>query len=75
MPGEDGSGPTGQGSGTGRGVGAGRGQGRGRMGGPLGAGPGGDCVCSQCGEKVAHVPGQPCSQVKCPKCGANMTRG
>ena len=67
----------GQGQGTGRGQGAGAGQGRGggrgRMGGFAG-GPGGNCVCASCGEKVQHQQGVPCNQMKCPKCGAVMTR-
>jgi len=75
MPRGDGTGPTGQGPGTGRGMGAGRGQGRGRMGGQFAAGPRGQCVCPQCGEKAVHAAGQPCTQMKCPKCGATMTRG
>ena len=64
MPGGNGTGPFGQG---------GAGQGRGR-GGPSSAGPGGNCVCSQCGYKAPHQQGQPCNQVKCPKCGSQMTR-
>lgn len=63
----------GMGSGRGRG-GRGGGGGRGRMGGPLAAGPGGSCLCPSCGEKVPHVPGQPCNQTNCPKCGTPMTR-
>lgn len=74
MPGGDGTGPSGQGPGTGRGRRAGRGQGgRGRMGG-FAAGPGGQCVCPSCGHKVAHQAGVPCTDRKCPKCGAAMTR-
>jgi len=70
MPRKDGTGPTGQGSGTGRG----QVSGRGRMGGPLSAGPGGDCVCPKCGTTVEHTVGQSCSSVSCPKCGSKMTR-
>jgi len=56
--------------------GFGRGGGRGRMGGPYAAGPGGECQCtnSQCGYTVAHQPGVPCMQMKCPKCGSPMVR-
>ncbi len=61
MPGRDGTGPTGQG--------------RGRMGGPFAAGPGGVCVCPECGYKSEHARGRPCSQQKCPKCGSPMARG
>lgn len=72
MPRGDGTGPRGQGSGTGRGAGAGGG-GRGRMGG-FAAGPGGNCVCPQCGSTAAHRVGTPCYQRKCPRCGSAMTR-
>ena len=65
MPRGDGTGPPGGGGG---------GRGRGRMGGPLAAGPGGDCVCPKCGHKVSHVVGQPCNQKACPKCGTAMAR-
>ena len=67
MPGKDGTGPIGGGGG-------GRGQGRGRKGGPLAAGPVGNCICPSCNTTTSHVPGQPCSQMTCPKCGAKMTR-
>jgi predicted DNA-binding protein (UPF0251 family) len=50
-------------------------QGRGRMGGGFAAGPSGECVCTKCGNKVPHQRGVPCYQMKCPKCGAPMTRG
>jgi len=73
MPRGDGTGPYGGGPGTGRGMGMGRGGGRGRMGG-YGLGPSGTCVCPQCGKRVAHSQGVPCTQMKCPACGAAMTR-
>jgi len=73
MPRGDGTGPRGQGPGTGRGMGMGRGQGRGRMGG-YAAGPGGNCVCPSCGKTASHRVGVPCNQIKCPNCGAAMTR-
>ena len=50
-------------------------KGRGRMGGPKSGGPGGSCVCPECGYKTKHTTGQPCSEIECPKCGAEMTRG
>ena len=46
----------------------------GRMGGPSAAGPGGYCVCTQCGHQEPHERGIPCTQRQCPKCGAPMTR-
>ena len=73
MPRGDGTGPSGSGPGTGRGMGQGQGQGRGRMGG-YAMGPGGNCVCPQCGKKVSHPRGTPCNQMTCPSCGAAMTR-
>ena len=62
----------GQGGGAGRGRGT-RG-GRGRMGGPFGAGPGGSCVCPQCGYREPHKRGVPCIERKCPKCGVTLVR-
>ena len=78
MPRGDGTGPRGQGAETGRGKG-GRGQGLGGgrgpgLGGGTAAGPEGTCVCPQCAAKLAHQRGVPCSEQKCPKCGAVMTR-
>jgi len=61
-----------RGDGTGPPTGGGRGGGR--RGGPLAAGPGGNCICPDCGHKVPHVAGQPCNQKTCPKCGAAMAR-
>jgi hypothetical protein len=65
---------SGGGGGSGRGQGGGRGQGRGRMGASQAAGPDGNCVCPNCGEKVKHVAGKPCYNQKCPKCGTQMLR-
>ncbi len=63
----------GQGQGLGQGRGLGRGGGQGRMGGSA-LGPGGECVCPKCGTRVPHPRGVPCYKMKCPKCGAQMTR-
>ena len=58
MPGGDGMGPAGQGRGFES----------------NNSGLGGNCVCPNCGQRVPHNRGVPCNTVKCPKCGANMTR-
>jgi len=52
----------GRGDDSGREGGAGhsRGRGPGWLGGPKAAGPGGKCVCPNCGQRVLHVAGQPC---------------
>lgn len=47
---------------------------RGRMDGPEAAGPNGECVCTDCGHKIPHKTGKPCSDIKCPECGSQMTR-
>ena len=70
MPRGDGTGPAGQGPGTGRGMGGSGGAGRGGF----RLGPGGNCVCPQCGRTAPHQSGTPCYQVKCPGCGSAMTR-
>lgn len=49
-----------------------RGRGRGFR---RGAGPIGFCICPACGNQQPKVPGWPCSQMKCQKCGALMIRG
>lgn len=64
---------------NGRDVGGGQGRGQGgrragRGGGPLAAGPNGNCVCPQCGQKEPHQRGVPCFAHKCSKCGALMVR-
>ena len=67
--------PRGRGLGLGAGRGMGMGGGRGRMGGPFAAGPGGECVCPNCGYREPQIRGSPCMNKKCPKCGTKMTRG
>ncbi len=67
------------GRGAGRGMGAGAGQGRtgggrGRMGGPVAGGVAGVCRCTNCGYTKPHERGVPCTQLKCPECGAGMVR-
>ena len=64
MPWGDGRGPQGQ-----RGLRGGR-----FAGNRPGAGPGGFCICPNCGTKVAHQRGVPCYTVSCPKCGTRMVR-
>jgi len=58
--------------GSNRGQGQGRGMGRRRGFGPAASDE--QCVCMECGHKIAHVAGQPCSQQVCPNCSARMTR-
>jgi cation diffusion facilitator family transporter len=48
---------------------------QGRLKETTGKGPSGDCVCPQCGYKVPHKRGIPCSSLKCPKCKINLVRG
>jgi len=63
------------GTGMGRGAGMGRGVGGGgRGGGPLAAGPSGNCVCPKCGHTEPHGRGVRCIDRPCPKCGSVMTR-
>jgi len=63
----------GGGMGAGGGM-AGGGRRGGRMGGSVAAGPGGYCVCPQCGHKEPHQVVVPCLQRQCPKCGTAMVR-
>lgn len=37
-------------------------------------GPGGVCICTQCGYEGPHQRGIPCTQQKCPRCGMLMVR-
>ncbi len=72
MPRGDRTGPPG---GAGAGGGTGRGGGAGRMGGNRpGVGPGGVCICPECGATASHGAGVPCYDLACPKCGAKMVR-
>jgi hypothetical protein len=64
MPGKDGTGPLGNGSNGG----GGRGR---RMRGNFDYDY---CICPNCGEKIKHQPGMPCTLEKCPKCQTNMIR-
>lgn len=40
----------------------------------IGMGPGGFCVCPQCGYKVEHQAGIPCRESICPKCKVPLVR-
>jgi hypothetical protein len=71
MPRGDRTGSRSQGPMTARGRGGRVGRDRG---GNFGAGPCGDCVCLGCGFKLAHERGVQCFQMRCPKCGAMMSR-
>ena len=48
--------------------------GRRGLGGGYGYGPGGVCVCPNCGYEQAHQPGVPCFSQTCPKCNTPMQR-
>lgn len=49
--------------------------GRGRNNGDKpGSGPGGNCICPNCGYKTKHIVAEPCNKSTCPKCGARMTK-
>lgn len=37
-------------------------------------GPGGMCMCPECGYETSHRAGVPCIEMKCEKCGAPMVR-
>ena len=59
----------------GRGQGGRGRRGKGRGGGTKpGSGPGGKCVCPNCGHKVPHQAGQRCIDMNCPECGTKMIR-
>jgi len=62
-----------KGDGTGPPKGATRRGGR-MCGNRAGAGPEGNCICPNCGEKLPHKQGTPCYKVSCPICGTKMVR-
>lgn len=68
MPRKDGTGPYGSGP-------ISRGAGRRPRRGGTGMGPTGYCICPECGEKIGHTTGVPCTSLKCPKCGSPLVRG
>jgi len=39
-----------------------------------GGGPGGYCACPECGYKIPHQRGVPCSMLECPKCKIKLIR-
>ena len=55
------------------GGGFGRGGHRG-LGGGFSRGPGGECICPNCGYRETHQLGVPCFRKTCPKCEASMVR-
>jgi hypothetical protein len=67
MPGGDRTGPFR--TKTGKGMGMGKGRNR------PGSGPGGYCVCPNCGQKEIHQRGVPCYSILCPECGVKMVKG
>ncbi len=74
MKGRGGGGGGAGGGGGGGGRGAGGGGRRGRLNGPLAGGPGGTCVCPQCGHAEPHAQGEPCARKQCPQCGVALRR-
>lgn len=37
-------------------------------------GPGGTCICPECGYELSHVSGIPCIELNCENCGTPMVR-
>jgi hypothetical protein len=40
----------------------------------MGIGPGGKCLCPNCGTTWPHLAGRPCYGIICPECGSQMIR-
>lgn len=60
---------------TGAGISWGRkGRYKGNLSSASGMGPDGQCVCPDCGYKVRHTRGVPCSNLKCPRCKVSLER-
>ena len=52
-----------------------KGYGRGLGGGNKpGSGPGGNCICPNCGKKIPHKTAAPCSTKVCPNCNTWMQK-
>ena len=45
------------------------------LGGGFGQGPGGECICPNCGYQETHQLRVPCYTKKCPKCETPLVRG
>lgn len=39
-----------------------------------GSGPGGKCICPDCGYVEEHKINKPCNEIKCPECGSMLTK-
>lgn len=73
--GNGGGGGQGGGSrGSSGGRGQGKGSGRGRKNGGQGLDLGSNCICPNCGKKVPHTQGVPCTDITCSECGQLMNR-
>jgi len=59
---------------TGQGMAQGGSAGSSRYGSSGSGGPGGECVCPNCGTIVQHTASVPCYEMSCPRCGTPMVR-
>lgn len=44
------------------------------LGGGYPIGPGGECICPNCGHRQPHPRGVPCVTIQCSQCGTLMVR-